>query len=487
MDLCSNIYLKNSPKAHTRGLDKAISPEDTLKNVKSVLKQTKLNLVNETIRIDSRRLDIPVFVCVAGEDCNTPARKFMGKGHSPDQAEASALMELIERFSHANFPRDGSYQTGKYPDIKGDSIPLDYIFLVPNKETAIPEENKHRFTELPFSWVPAYSLVQRRDFLIPYEWFADIQGTNGLSAGNTLEETILQGLCEVVERHVSSLVNSKQKTVPTIDLFTVKDPVARELISKYLMNGIKLIVKDFSLNTGIPTLAGIAFDPSTYPDSEIVFCAGTATNPEKALIRVLTEIQQMAVDYFRQDYYVGGILPKFTRIDEARYLLKHHDMVPIDSLPDISADDITVEIENCTKALSTIGFEPLVVNITHPTLGIPSVFVILPGAELYENTSRYLNTCYFLARRFQHLGRFQTAIEWYQRSISEHPSSSCHSYLQIAHCYKYLERYQEAIDNYRICFRYGPDRAMQYEIYDSWQKCHQLLKTRARRGQVRAS
>ena len=41
-----------------------------------------------------------------------------------------------------------------------------------------------------------------------------------------MEETILQGLCEVVERHVGAVVNVAKQPVPTIDLATVRDPVA---------------------------------------------------------------------------------------------------------------------------------------------------------------------------------------------------------------------------------------------------------------------
>ncbi|MBE9470136.1 MAG: YcaO-like family protein [Chloroflexi bacterium] len=472
----SNIVLEGSSKCPDSELGKVLAPGETLRNVKQVLEQVGLRLVKQTSRVDSHRFDIPVFVCVAGEDNNATQRQSMGKGSSPEQAEASALMELIERFSYANFPRPGDFLKATYDNVDDKSIPFDYFFFVPNKEATVPEENKTRFTELPFSWVPAYSLQQERDFLIPYEWFADIQGTNGLSAGNTLDETILQGLCEVVERHVSSVVNTKREPVPTIDMTTVKDPVARDLLRRFLSHGIRMVFKDFSLDTGIPTVGGIAYDPSSFPKSEIVFCAATATDPEKALIRVLTEIQQMAIDYFRQDYYAGGILPKFRTIQEARYLLSEDNLVPIDSLPDVSEADMKKEIEKCTTALTAIGYEPLVINITHPTLEIPSVFVIIPGSEQHDNLSRDLNTYYYIGRRLQHLGYFELAIDWYQKSIFEHPASSCHCYMQIGECYNYLGQYREAVDSYKTCFRYGPDRVMQISLYDSALTCMEKLK-----------
>ncbi len=472
----SNILLQGSPKCPESELDKALPPGDTVRNVKEALKRNNLRLVRQILRIDSHRFDIPVFVCLAGEDNNAPIPRSMGKGYTPEQAEASALMELIERFSHANFPRLQNFRKDTYDNVKDNAILFDEIFVVPSKKAKVPQENKAKFTELSFSWVPAYSLRQKRDFLIPYEWFADVQGTNGLSAGNTLEETILQGLCEVVERHVSSIIGMEEKAVPTIDMITVKDPVAKDLLRKFHSNGIRMIFKDFSLNTGIPTVGGIAYDPSSFPNSEIVSCAGTATHPEKALIRVLTEIQQMAIDDFQQDYYAGGILPKFRTIQEASYLLNEGNLVPIDSLPDVSENDMKLEIERCAAALATIGYEPLVINVTHPALKIPSVFVLIPGSEQYENLSRDLNTYYYIGRRLQHLGYFESAITWYQQSMLRHPASSCHCYMQIAECYNYLGAYQEAIDSYKTCFRYGPDKMMQISLYDSALQCMEKLK-----------
>ena len=62
----------------------------------------------ETKRIDTGRLGIPVFMSICGDEARAvmPTRKQMGKGASPEQAEASALMELAERYSFFSFWRD---------------------------------------------------------------------------------------------------------------------------------------------------------------------------------------------------------------------------------------------------------------------------------------------------------------------------------------------------------------------------------------------
>ena len=474
-ELHSNIQISASPKKHHQGLDKAIPPAETVENLKKLLKRIDLDLVKDIIRIDSGRLDIPVYVCEAGPDCNTATPRSMGKGPTPDQSAASALMELVERFSHANFPAKDKKLWGTIHETNANRLAFESLFWLPDRASQIQVDCQAEFKNLPFSWVSAYSLVAQKDVMLPYEWFADIFGTNGLSAGNTLAETILQGLCEVVERHVSGIVNMAKKPVPVIDLGSVRDETANELIEKFNRNGIRLVCMDFSLDTGIPTIGGIAYDPATFPNSEIVFCAGTATNPEKALIRTITEIQQMAVDYFRADYYAGGILPKFRHFREFEYLFDKKDPISIQTLPDVSADDMADEIENCARALSQIGLEPLIVDISHAALEIPAVFVVVPGAAQYENLFHRLNAIYHLGRRLMHLGKFDQAITKFRSSSEAFPQSSLHCAYETAECLKFQQKWQEAIAAYRKAMRYQPDRAMQNRIYHSVSTCSERL------------
>ena len=472
----SEIFLRSVPKGHTKGLDKAVPPAETVRRVKEKFQEIQLQLIHDILRIDSGRLGIPVYVCRAGKDCNIPTPKTMGKGPTPEQSEASALMELVERFSHVNFPRAGGYRRSAFSDMNGAVLPAENFIRLPVQKGVPGKEEMEVFSALPFSWVPAYSLTHGRDFMIPYEWFADIQGTNGLSAGNTLEETVLQGLCEVVERHVSARINTLRRPVPTIDLDTVQDPVADELLEKFFGRGIELLCMDFSMDTGIPTIGGIAFDPSTFPNSEVVFCAGTATHPEKALIRVLTEIQQMAVDDFRQDYYAGGILPKFSHWRESYYLFDKREPVPIQSLPDVSSKDMLEEIKNCTKALNRIGFEPLVIDITHPLLEIPAVFVVIPGTEQYENTTSGLDTLYYLGRRLKFLGDRKGAMEKFQSSMNRNPAARRHCCMEIADCLMSMKRWAEAMELYKEVLGRRPDREMQYRVFRALTVCVDKIK-----------
>ena len=102
------IELKDCVKEYTTDQDKACSPVDTVKRVKGLLAEKCKGVLAETDRVDTGRLGIPVFVSKCGPEAKKvmPTRKQMGKGASPEQAEASALMELVERYSYFYFWAD---------------------------------------------------------------------------------------------------------------------------------------------------------------------------------------------------------------------------------------------------------------------------------------------------------------------------------------------------------------------------------------------
>ena len=64
--------------------------------VRARLEAAQADILAETRRVDVDRLGIPVYLSVCGADARRvmPTRKQMGKGSSPAQAQASALMEL---------------------------------------------------------------------------------------------------------------------------------------------------------------------------------------------------------------------------------------------------------------------------------------------------------------------------------------------------------------------------------------------------------
>ncbi len=340
--------------------------------------------------------------------------------------------------------------------------------------------------------MPATNLTRGEAVLLPIHWFYLIEEYNGPAAGNCLEEAVLQGLCEVVERHVGSVVSHDRLATPLIDPETVTDPAARELLAKFRKNGIRVYLRDFSLNTGIPSVGGLAYDPATFPrDSEIVFTCGTTPDPNKSVVRVLTEIAQLAGDFHRRTSY-RPTLPKYESLEEAAYLMAEGPTVALSSLPDLSHDNLAQEVRNCLRALSRLDLEVLVVDVTHPRLAIPAVYVLVPGTHFLDHT-RNTDVVFHLARtagryappeaaqaalsrleaafpdRFdvhffqgvvlEHLGRPQEALAHFRQALElgppEHEVASV--FVHLGSCHKDLGEYAEAVKALSLARRLNPE------------------------------
>lgn len=399
-----SIRLSDCLKHYTLDQDKFCSPTETVERFKERLKEQKLDVLKGVERIDNGRLDIPVYFSVCGKDAYDiiGTKKQMGKGSTPEQSRASACMELAERFSFFSFMKNSdNFLLDTYGNLKDSDFPLmpleKLLQSVHDDNTDVATLEK-LIKDIPIQWTWTTNLTTGEDLLVPFSWFYAINEFNGPSAGNTIEEAISQGVCEVVERHVSAVVSHDKIATPIIDANSLQDPIARELMTKFTKNGIEVYLNDFTLDTGIPTVAAMAIDRSTFPEtSEIVYTAGTTPNPEKAVIRALTEVAQLAGDFNSKANYIASGLPKPLSMDEMTYLTDSGKSITIKQMADFGDDNIRVEVENCLGCLKKIGMDIFIMNITHPGLNIPAIYTIIPGAHFRER-SRISNVGLFAAK-----------------------------------------------------------------------------------------
>ena len=476
-------------KAYTFDQDKVMSPVETVRRFKKKLAQVKLEILKEVRRIDSGRLDIPVYFSVCGRDAFNVIgnKKQMGKGSTPEQSQASACMELAERFSFFSFTKEPSnfiYDT--YANLKKAGqplLPLTELLKSVHDDTMDLFQFENLFSNIPLQWTWATNLTSETEVLVPFSWFFAINEFNGPSAGNTYEEAILQGISEIVERHVCAVVSHEKLPTPAIDPDSVKDPVACELIAKFKKHNIDLYLNDFTLDTGIPTVAALAIDRNTFPEtSEIVYTAGTTPCPEKALIRAITEVAQLAGDFNSKSNYVASGLPKPLSMEEIDYVADPGSTTTIDALPNLSNDNMKVEIDNYLKALAKLDMEVLIVNTMHPNLEIPTIYTIVPGAHfrersmlqnaglftaklVYEQISdtgqarqqllemqEILPGSYFIEFYLGKIefddGRYEAALRYFEAALEHNPASEDIPYIfsYMGSCLKEMERYEKAID-----------------------------------------
>ncbi len=508
--MISNIEIKDSFKKYSHDQDKTRTPDQTISWVRERLSRLDMDVLAKTVRIDTGRLDIPVFISLCGEDATrlTGTKKQMGKGATAQQSEASALMELMERFSFFSFIEQFPFPVMKYKELDDFAVSVEDL-KKSIYDTRTPTELCLKFLEdLPLRWVKAWNITLGREQWVPIDWFYMINEYNGPASGNTLEEAILQGLCEVVERHVGSIVSNDMTVTPEIDMDSIHDPAAIELVNKFRANGIELFVRDISLDTGVPTVAVLAYDPSTFPErSEIVFTAGTTSNPEKSLCRALTEVAQLAGDFQSRTSY-RPTLPKYASLEEAAYLMKSNGKRSILEMSNHDDNNIRVEIERCVAALSKKGLQVLAINVTHPRLQVPAVYTIIPGAhfldhtrntdfaqhaarttlrglegdELVKQMDRLLSTfgprydlTFFFAHTLELRGDVEAALALFNRALEQSPDPGeiGSIYVHIASCLKELQSYEEALEALALAEKANPELK---EIFNLQGFCYFKLK-----------
>jgi ribosomal protein S12 methylthiotransferase accessory factor len=387
------LRLASCSKGHTSDLDKAVPPGETVRRATSILESRGPGILARTERIDTGRLGIPVYLSQCGPKAQEvlPGRKQMGKGASPEQAEASALMELIERYSLFSFwQSESGFHVSTWSEAErrfpGALLPLERILQSVGEELD-PGLAKQALDLLPWRFAPALEISGEQSLHLPVDWFRKLNEFNGSAAGNTFEEAALQGGCELVERHVCALIDRDRPVLPTLDPESFHDPVLKELFERYTARGIHIWLKDFSLGLGVPTVGALAYDPSTWPMlSEIVFTAGTATSPAKAAIRALTEVAQLAGDFHTGSCYDPSGLSKPRDLEACRWL-QAGPKASLDSLPDGSHPDLLQEIKALAATLQGSGYAWYAKDITHPDLGIPAIYNIVPGFQFRERAA----------------------------------------------------------------------------------------------------
>jgi ribosomal protein S12 methylthiotransferase accessory factor len=481
----SPLVLRDALKNYRHDQEKIIAPDETINRFKDRVTKSGLSILKEVVRVDKGRLDIPVYFSVCGTDAVNAIGNYkqMGKGATPLQSQASAVMELAERFSLFSFRRNSSnFLTAPAKALKEPMMDFHWIARSVDDTSEDLDAAQLFFNDLPLQWIWAYNLTRQEQVLVPFNWFYTINEFNGSSAGNCAEEALCQGICEVVERHVCSLIDGRQIKVPLIDPRSVADPAALELMAKYSSAGIELFLSDFTLEMGIPTVGALAWDPSTFPSkSEIVWTAGTTPSPTKALCRALTEVAQLAGDFNSSANYLASGLRKFHNLQEAQFVTHPGVTTPLDRLPDLGHDNIKIEVERCINALARRQLDIFIVDILHPSLKIPAFYTIIPGTHFRERATHssvamisakivtesltpqealgelhrldnLLPNKYFvqfyIAQICQRSGNHPASIDYLCRALEMNPpkedTAAIYTYIGLA--YKEMEKYREALE-----------------------------------------
>ncbi|MCS7140323.1 MAG: YcaO-related McrA-glycine thioamidation protein [Candidatus Nezhaarchaeota archaeon] len=387
------LKLSSCPKKYLIGTHRALEPEKTLESIKPKLATIGVTRVSDITGLD--RVGIPVYSCVRPRASEGAISVYSGKGVTSTLAEISAIMEAIERFSAEVKPQN------EYRMVKGSykELSLRYNVLDPS-HLILPSSTPYTRSST-LRWIEGFDIANGEKILVPvsavfhpYSPNDDLHifrtNTNGLASGNTLEEAILHGLMEVIERDAWSLAELSKQGGKIIEV-PESCQLVKSLMWKFEKESIKVILRNITSDLGVPVIAAVSDDLKLRDPALLTIGFGAHLDPEIAAIRALLEVAQsrlVQIQGIREDAYRASLM-RIVGYDKIKQFNKHwfsedDDAESLFRIPNSSKHDILDEIKLVIDILKKRGFErAIIVNLTRPEVAVPTVRVIVPGLEVY--------------------------------------------------------------------------------------------------------
>ena len=410
------LKLESRPKHFTSdGGHRGTTPEQTVQKYQHLISPIT-GVVTELVRISDPTNPL-VHTYKAGHSFgsstslrglrNTLKHKSSGKGKTDSQSRASGLCEAVERYSGI-FQGDEPRKRATLAELGDLAIHPEQCLHFSDRQYANREELNaqgsaaayrwipHRFdASQAIDWTPVWSLTAQTQKYLPtalcyYNYpMSDASrfckaDSNGNAAGNTLEEAILQGFFELVERDSVAMWWYNRLSRPGVDLGSFDEPYFIKLQQFYRKLNRELWVIDLTADFGIPAFAGLS--RRTVGSSERISVGfGAHLDPTIAILRALTEVSQIGLELDKipddrlngesRDWMLGVTLDTHPCLapDASQPMKTANDY------PKRWSDDIHVDVMTCVGIAKAVGLETLVLDQTRPDIGLNVVKVIIPG------------------------------------------------------------------------------------------------------------
>lgn len=375
------------------GTHRTADPAETWARIVPILPDVGVTRVADVTGLDG--IGIPV--CNAIRPNARSLSVSQGKGVTLAHARVSAAMEAIELFHAERTPR--TVEAATYERL-GAAHAVD-----PARLSLLSGQEKN-LGQRPLNWVRGRDLIADCAVRVPRDVVTcDLRtaaptdrvfltSSNGLGAGNTLEEATLHALCEVIERDATCLHQAFSQRVgyepALIDRATIDDPVCLWLMDRIEAAEIDLHIWVQYSDLGVPSFGCSISDR---PGSRILGAPigtfqgyGCHPDPGVALSRAITEAVQSRLTYisgarddlFRDDY--ASIQTARNRRGWLAWLERGTMATDFRDVGGWVSDDVAVDLGHILNLLVRHGFsQAVVVDLSIAGIGIPVVKVVVPG------------------------------------------------------------------------------------------------------------
>ncbi|MFF3030574.1 TOMM precursor leader peptide-binding protein [Streptomyces rubiginosohelvolus] len=364
-----------------------------------------------------------------------------------------AHLEGLERYAGTHRRRGTTPVVDSYRNLTGQALnPADCGFYTPQTYATDPLVSPFD-PDRPIPWVWGHSLRDDAPILVParlahYSAGVDADNfvfecSNGCATGGSLEEAILFGLLELVERDAFLLAWYGRARLTGIDLTGATAPAVRSMLDRAALHGYDVHAFDTRMDLAVPVVTALAVRRDGGPGT-LSFSAAAGFDPadtvEAALSEVLTYIPHLPYQVAERRSELEEMERDFTKVRHlkdhaqlyglpsmARHAAEYLEPAAVLPLTEVFADweplrprtgDLLDDLLLLRDRLAGAGYDVIAVDQTTPEqhrMGLHTVSTVVPGLlPLDFGWSR---------QRAPHLPRLRTALRAAGRRADDLPEA----------------------------------------------------------------
>lgn len=406
----ARLSLKSSPK-----ISRNVHRSRSINELKAFLLSDYLDyrtgfLNGKMMDLVSPFADVSVNLPMFGQDETTA-----GRTHSYADSKLTAIMEGLERYCGMAPRGKRTVIRDSYRHVAEHALHPVSVGLYAEEQYAKPGFPFEPFDpDQPIEWVWGYSFTHEAPILVPQllAYYSSSCGngfvyetSNGCALGGSLEEAILYGMMEVVERDSFLLTWYAQLPLPRLDLSSANDSEMDLMVDRIrVVAGYEVYLYNATMENGIPSIWAMAKNRNS-KGLNLVCAAGAHPDPVKAAKSAIHELSGMLLtlneklETQREKYMQMLLDPSLVRVmdDHAMlYGLKEaeerlhfllDDSRPLRTFEESfhrapSHSDLTEELKGILRTFRELRLDVIVVDQTTPELwrnGLHCVKVLIPG------------------------------------------------------------------------------------------------------------
>ncbi|MFD4277338.1 TOMM precursor leader peptide-binding protein [Streptomyces cyaneofuscatus] len=330
-----------------------------------------------------------------------------------------AYLEGLERYAGTHRRRGTSPVVDSYRNLaeQGQALnPADCGFYAPETYASDPLVSPFD-PDRAIPWVWGHSLRDDRPVLVParlahYSAGVDADNfvfecSNGCATGGSLEEAILFGLLELVERDAFLLAWYGRARLTAIDLTTATTPAVRSMLDRAALHGYDVHAFDTRMDLAVPVVTALAVRRDG-GHGTLSFSAAAGFDPadtvEAALSEVLTYIPHLPYQVAERRTELEAMERDFSKVlhlkDHAqlyglpsmvRHAAEYLEPEAVLPLEEVFADwqplrprtgDLMDDLRCLRDQLTGAGYDVIAVDQTTPEqhrMGLHTVSTTVPG------------------------------------------------------------------------------------------------------------